>query len=216
MSCQRQNFLHQLSSSLAKTKSVIVVEDLNVRGMLRNKRLALSIADAGFGELRRQLAYKSDWYGATLVTAGRFYPSSKTCSGCGAIKDTLTLRERVFHCNDCGLSINRDENAAINLRKLGIAHLPEGLRQVTPVERKGRAPGIDAPRAKPASMKQEASGRRRLPAAEHAEARRKARRHGNELAESCQQESALPRSRTASRDVPNAVQLDSLDQYARS
>ena len=89
ITCQRQEMLHQLSSELARTKRVIVLEDLHVRGMQRNKHLALSISDAGMGELRRQLAYKSEWYGSTLVLADRFFPSSKLCSGCGMIKDTL-------------------------------------------------------------------------------------------------------------------------------
>jgi putative transposase len=117
VSCQRRDFLHQLSSSLVRTKSVIVLEDLHVRGMQANRHLALSISDAGFGELRRQLAYKSEWYGSTLVLADRFYPSSKTCSGCGVIKDTLSRGERIFKCDVCGLSLDRDENAAINLRR---------------------------------------------------------------------------------------------------
>ena len=155
ISCLRQDHLHQLSSSLAKTKSVIVLEDLHVRGMQRNRHLALSISDAGLGELRRQLAYKSEWYGSTLIIADRFYPSSKTCSGCGVIKATLSLSERLFDCHACGLSLDRDENAAINLRRHGLAQLPEGLGEVTPVERKALAPAASG--VKPASAKQEAT-----------------------------------------------------------
>jgi putative transposase len=160
VSCQRQDSLHQLSSQLAKAKSVIVLEDLYVKGMQRNRPLALSIGDAGLGELRRQLTYKSKWYGSRLVVADRFVPSSKICSGCGVIKDTLRLSERVFDCEACGLSLDRDENAAINLRRVGLdaSRLPEGLRKVTPVERKALAPEvIDG--AKPASLKQEATAR---------------------------------------------------------
>jgi len=142
ISCQRQDFLHQLSASLAKTKSVIVLEDLDVRGMQRNRRVALFISDAGFAELRRQLTYKSEWYGATLLVAGRFYPSSKTCSGCGVIRQVLRLSERRFECEACGRSLDRDENAAINLRRLGIAQLPEGLGEVTPVERQALASAL--------------------------------------------------------------------------
>jgi putative transposase len=122
--CQRQEMLHQLSSELARTKRVIVLEDLHVRGMQRNKHLALSISDAGMGELRRQLAYKSGWYGATLVIADRFFPASKLCSGCGTIKNTLGLNDRPCDCDACGLSLERDENAAIDLRRLGLAELP--------------------------------------------------------------------------------------------
>jgi putative transposase len=157
ISCQRQEMLHQLSSSLARTKSVIVLEDLHVRGMQRNRHLALSVSDAGMGELRRQLAYKSEWYGSTLVIADRFYPSSKLCSGCGVIKDALGLSERVYECAVCGLRLDRDENAAANLRRLGLsaARLPVDRREVTPVERKALAPAPAS--VKPASLKQEAT-----------------------------------------------------------
>jgi len=164
VSCQRNDFLHKLSSELARTKSVIVLEDLHLRGMQRNRSLALSISDAAMGGLRRQLAYKSEWYGARLVVAGRFFPSSKTCSGCGVMKETLSLHERVFHCSACGLSLDRDENAAINLRRygvkeLGIVPLPEGLREVTPDREEGSGSTLGR-RAKPASVTQEATARR--------------------------------------------------------
>jgi putative transposase len=155
ISCQRQDFLHQLTSSLAKTKSVIVLEDLHVKGMLRNRRHALSVSDSGMGELRRQLTYKSEWYGSTLVVADRWFPSSKLCSGCGAIKDTLSLSERLYNCDVCSLSLDRDLNAAINLRRLALAQLPEGLGEVTPVETKALASG--SPGVKPSSVKQEAT-----------------------------------------------------------
>jgi putative transposase len=134
---------------------VIVLEDLNVRGMRRNKHLALAISDAGMGELRRQLTYKSDWYGSTLLIADRFYPSSKLCSGCGVVKNRLSLSERTFDCDDCGVSLDRDENAAINLRRLGLAQLPVDRREETPAERKALAPASAS--AKPASVKQEAT-----------------------------------------------------------
>ncbi|RAO12294.1 putative transposase [Micromonospora noduli] len=95
-----------------------MVEDLNVAGMLRNRRLARHVADASFAEVRRQLTYKSEWNGGRLVTAGRWYPSSKTCSGCGAVKTELTLAERTYTCTACGLSLDRDLNAALNLAAL--------------------------------------------------------------------------------------------------
>jgi putative transposase len=155
VSCQRQEMLHQLSSELARTKRVIVLEDLYVRGMQRNTHLALSVSDAGMGELRRQLAYKSEWYGSTLIVADRWFPSSKLCSSCGTIKDTLGLNERVYDCDVCGLSLDRDENAAINLRRLAVGKLPVDRREVTPVERKALA-SVPAD-AKPASLKQEAT-----------------------------------------------------------
>jgi putative transposase len=111
----RRDGLHQLTTRLATSHDMIVVEHLNVAGMLRNHRLSRAIADAGFGELRRQLAYKTTWYGSVLVTADRWYPSSKTCSGCGVVKAKLPLSVRVFACEACGLVIDRDLNAARNL-----------------------------------------------------------------------------------------------------
>jgi putative transposase len=116
-----------------------LLEDLHVKGMQQNRHLVLSIGDAGMGELRRQLAYKSHLYGSRLVIADRFYPSSKTCSGCGLIKNTLRLSERVFHCEACGLSLDRDENAALNLRKLVPAERPEVSGKSRLSERKALA-----------------------------------------------------------------------------
>ena len=86
--------------------------------MLHNRRLARALADTGMGELRRQLAYKTRWYGATLVTADPFYPSSKRCSGCGWTKAKFVLAERTFRCEVCALVIDRDLNAARNLARL--------------------------------------------------------------------------------------------------
>jgi putative transposase len=115
---QRANTLHHLTSRLAKTKSVVVMEDLNVSGMLKNHHLAQAIGDVGFGTFRRQLTYKAAWYGCRVVVASRWEPSSKTCSGCGWVDADLTLAERVFHCEACGLVLDRDLNAAINLEYL--------------------------------------------------------------------------------------------------
>ena len=92
--------------------------DLNVAGMTRNRRVARSIADQSFGAVRRMLTYKTAWRGGTLVTADRFYPSSKTCSGCGTVKAKLALSERTYQCGACGLVIDRDVNAARNLLAL--------------------------------------------------------------------------------------------------
>jgi putative transposase len=110
--------LHKLTTELVACHNVIVVEHLNVSGMLRNRRLARHIADAGWGELRRQLGYKTAWAGTRLVQADAFYPSSKTCSACGAVKAKLPLSARVLHCEACGLRIDRDLNAACNLAAL--------------------------------------------------------------------------------------------------
>jgi putative transposase len=167
--CRRQDFLHKLSSELAKTKPVIVLEDLQVKGMGRNRSLALSVSDAGLAELRRQLAYKCDWYGSRMLVADRFFPSTQLCSGCGTLNEQFKgfkgLRQRTFTCDTCGLSIDRDENAAQNLRgwglaqlgELGIVPLPEGLREVTPDGEEGS--GLSSSGVKPASMKQEATAR---------------------------------------------------------
>ncbi len=114
----RRDGLHKLTTRLAGEYGTIVVEDLNVAGMLRNRRLARRIADAGFAELRRQLAYKTAWNGGRLVVADRWYPSSKTCSGCGAVKAKLALVERTYNCPTCGLTLDRDLNAARNLAAL--------------------------------------------------------------------------------------------------
>ncbi|GHJ60925.1 transposase [Nocardioides sp. OK12] len=116
----RRALLHSISSELAKTSAVVVIEDLNAAGMLRNRKLARHISDAGFGELRRQLEYKTAWYGTELVIADRWFPSSKTCSGCGVVKGDLALADRVYECGTCGLVIDRDLNAAVNLAR----HIP--------------------------------------------------------------------------------------------
>ncbi|MFA3843125.1 RNA-guided endonuclease TnpB family protein [Streptomyces aureus] len=114
--------MHKLTTSIAAEYGTVVVEDLNVAGMLRNRRLARRIADAGFGEIRRQLEYKTRQRHATrLVVADRWYPSSKTCSGCGAVKAKLPLHVRTYECDACGLVIDRDENAALNLAALAAA-----------------------------------------------------------------------------------------------
>jgi len=115
----RRHLLHQVSSWLVRNCTTVVLEDLNVAGMLKNHHLAKSIADASFGELRRQVTYKAQWYSVELIIADRFFVSSKTCSGCGQVKEVLLLSERMYTCEHCGLSIDRDLNAAINLAKLG-------------------------------------------------------------------------------------------------
>jgi putative transposase len=114
----RRDALHKLTTRLATKHGNVVVEQLNVAGLLRNRRLARAIADIGMAELRRQLTYKTTWYGCRLVVADRFYPSSKTCSACGWVKAKLTLAERTFSCEACELRIDRDLNAARNLAKL--------------------------------------------------------------------------------------------------
>jgi len=123
----RQDALHKATSSItAKTKPdgerphVVVLEDLNVRGMLKNRRLARAISDVGMGEFRRQMAYKTEWSGEIVLIADQWYPSTKRCSGCGHVKETMTLAERVYVCEQegCRLVMDRDLNAARNLARL--------------------------------------------------------------------------------------------------
>lgn len=116
----RQNYRHQITSGLIKRKpSVIVLEDLNVRGMMSNRHLAKAVQEQGFYEFRRQTEYKAAWAGLRVVIADRYYPSSKTCIACGHVKKNLRLSERIYHCETCGNEIDRDLQAAINLRRYG-------------------------------------------------------------------------------------------------
>ncbi|WP_406045376.1 IS607 family element RNA-guided endonuclease TnpB [Micromonospora sp. NBC_00898] len=117
----RTDALHKLTTAISAEYGTVVVEDLNVAGMLRNRRLARKIADAGFGEIRRQLTYKTGWNGGRVHVADRWFPSSKTCCGCGAVKAKLPLHARTFCCDVCGLVMDRDANAACNLAALAAA-----------------------------------------------------------------------------------------------
>lgn len=118
---QRRDGLHKLTARLVVNHDVIVIEDLNVAGMIRNRRVARHIAEVGMGELRRQLEYKSTVAGAHLIVADRWYPSSKTCSACAAVRTKLRLSERQFTCESCGMTCDRDLNAAYNLAALASA-----------------------------------------------------------------------------------------------
>ena len=118
---QRQDAIHKATTWLAGTYSEICIEDLHVAGMVKNHRLAKAVSDASFAEFRRQLEYKTARTGAALRVIDRWYPSSKTCSKCGRVKAKLSLSERVFHCDACGLAMDRDLNAAINIKVAGSA-----------------------------------------------------------------------------------------------
>jgi putative transposase len=115
----RKDFLHKLTTKLVSENDVICVEDLNVSGMLKNRCLSKAVADVGIFELNRQLEYKAAWYGKQVIKINRWYPSTKTCSACGTMKP-MKLSERVYECS-CGLSLDRDENAAINIKAAGLA-----------------------------------------------------------------------------------------------
>jgi putative transposase len=122
----RSDFQHKLTTKICSENQAVVIEDLNVVGMMQNKKLSRALADIGMGEIRRRLAYKSLRYKTALTLADRWYPSSKTCSCCGWLKPTLLLCERSWVCEDCGTIHDRDTNAAANLRNL-ILKLPVGL-----------------------------------------------------------------------------------------
>ena len=114
----RQNYRHQITSFIIGRKpNPIVLEDLNVRGMMSNRHLAKAVQEQGFYEFRRQIEYKAAFAGLRVVVADRFYPSSKKCIACGHVKKNLRLSERIYHCENCGNVIDRDLQAAINLKR---------------------------------------------------------------------------------------------------
>ena len=121
----RADAINKATTMIASNYSIVCVEDLHVAGMVKNRSLARSVSDAAFGEFRRQLEYKTTRSGATLHVVDRWYRSSKTCSGCGSVKAKLSLSERTYRCDSCGLVLDRDLNAAINIKVAGSA--PETL-----------------------------------------------------------------------------------------
>ena len=129
----RKDFIHKLSHKLTHENQVnsIVIEDLNVLDMVKNHNLAKSISDCSWAEFVRQLEYKSAWYGKNLIKIGRFEPSSKLCSNCGIINQELTLKDREWTCKECGTNHDRDINASINIKNIGL-----GSRNKIPMERR--------------------------------------------------------------------------------
>jgi putative transposase len=113
----RKHFVHQASRDLVDRAQILVIEDLNVAGLMRNHRLARSISEAAMGQLSRQILYKARWHGVEVIVADRYFPSSKTCSSCSAVKSNLDLSMRTYTCETCDLIIDRDLNAAINLAR---------------------------------------------------------------------------------------------------
>lgn len=112
---RRADYLHKMTTEITSAYEVVGIEDLNVAGMIKNHRLALSLVDAAFGEIRRQLTYKSEWFGGKLVTIDRFFPSSRLCSNCGSINHELELEDREWTCQNCGAHHDRDFNASVNI-----------------------------------------------------------------------------------------------------
>jgi len=127
---QRKDFLHKASRELVNENQVIYLEDLNVKGMIKNRHLSKSIADAGWGEFIRQLAYKTAWEDKEVVRIGRFEPSSKLCSNCSYINEELKLQDRFWECKSCLSRHDRDVNAAKNILKIG-----QGMSEFKPVEK---------------------------------------------------------------------------------
>lgn len=146
----RSDALHKLTSDLTRRFHTIGVEDLNVKGMVKNRRLARSIADMGFFELRRQLQYKVAMRGGLVVVADRFYPSSKTCSACGYQLEVLPLSVREWTCPGCATHHDRDVNAAVNLKNMAVSSTVSACGE----EGSGRSRKTAV---KPASVKQEVS-----------------------------------------------------------
>jgi len=127
----RTDTLHKATTKLARTKSVIGVEDLPIRNMLKNRALAKHVHEAGFGEFVRQLRYKTTWYGSAVIVVSRVFPSTKMCSRCGKVKSSMGLGERSYRCGSCGLMIDRDLNAAINIRNVAAGSADTRNAQLT-------------------------------------------------------------------------------------
>ncbi len=125
VTCQRKDYLHKVSTKIIRENQTIILEDLNVEGMLKNHCLAKSISSASWSEFTRQLEYKANWYGKNIIYIGRFEPSSKLCSSCGWKNNELKLSDRVWKCQECGSEHDRDINAAINIKKFGL--IPQNL-----------------------------------------------------------------------------------------
>ena len=123
---RRRDFLHKLSTRIIRENQTVIIEDLGIRSMVRNRHMARAISDASWAELRRQLEYKADWYGRTVIAVDRFYPSSKTCSACGVITAKMPLNIREWTCASCGVRHDRDVNAAKVLRAEGLSVLACG------------------------------------------------------------------------------------------
>ena len=117
---QKEHYYHQITNQLIRENQTIIMETLKVKDMLEQKKLSRQISDTSWGLLTQMLEYKCKWYGRELIKINQYYPSSKTCSGCGNIKETLLLSERIYKCDNCGLKIDRDLNASLNIKQTGV------------------------------------------------------------------------------------------------
>ena len=129
----RRDFLHKLTTKIVREYDYMAVEDLNVKGMVKNRKLSKAVSDVGMFELKRQLTYKAGWHGKTIVQISRWFPSTKTCSGCGLKRD-MKLSDRVFNCEACNFSMCRDKNAAQNIKMAGNVMLGESYQPVSVAE----------------------------------------------------------------------------------
>ena len=132
---QRRDYLQKTTTEISRKYAYIKIEDLNLSGMIANRKLSATLANLGFYEFRKQLEYKSVIYGTTVESVDRWFPSSKMCSSCGCVKEKLSLSERVFECS-CGLVLDRDLNAAINLSK----YVPGATGELKPADKKEPTP----------------------------------------------------------------------------
>jgi putative transposase len=154
----RSGFLHEVSGWLAKTHSRLAIEDLQVANLLANQRLSRAVGDAGWAEFARQLAYKAQWFNCDLVVCDRWFPSTKTCHACGTVRHQMSLGERTFHCDTCGLSCDRDRNAAANLAAWAEhAQAPRTAKRAAGLPRplEGKALAIASAMVEPAPTKGE-------------------------------------------------------------
>jgi putative transposase len=125
---QRTDYLHKTSATIIKNYDNIVLEDLNIKGMMVNHKLALAIGEVGWNKFESMLTYKAEWYGKTITYIGRFEPSSKICSTCGTINKELKLQHREWTCGKCNTNHDRDANAAKNIKNFGLRNQPLGVK----------------------------------------------------------------------------------------
>lgn len=140
---KRKDYIHKTTTELARTKSIIVMENLNVKGLLKNHCVAKAIQEAALGEVRRQLVYKTRWYGSSLIFVGVFYPSSKTCSNCGYVYKDLKLGTRTWTCPECHTEHERDFCAATNILNEGLRLIKENTVSSTEINACGDRSSID-------------------------------------------------------------------------
>lgn len=131
ISNSRLDATHKFTTKVVRNNDLIVIEDLNVKGMVKNRKLSKAIQDVSFGEVRRQLEYKSQWYGKLLIKIDRFFPSSKSCNKCNYINQNLTLSDRDWECPQCAEVLDRDLNASKNILKEGLRNLSLGTSDYT-------------------------------------------------------------------------------------